>query len=431
MKRDSLEWVWKLRSGTPLSSPLAKKGNRGVRRHIETQSALVRLILLGAAATVWSWPGCAMPVRSAGSRAATSARTDAHKKPAHPPPGAVDASSPMSPVNRLTVNGDSVEAAELWGNLRDELSSKAETLSSGQYQDYIERQAAQLITDKIAEMLLHQRASLRVTEEMSTRIDKHVDREIRRIVTTGYGGMQRRYEKYLDSKGLTLDGVRERLRREIIITSYLEEHIKPKVAEPTRAELIALYEANADALRRPARRRMSLIDVRILDRLPKGVNEPTREQWDQARREALSRAETAQTELRSGLPFADVARRHSSGLHTDDGGAWGWVSRGSVRKRFEPAVSALYDLQAGDVSDIIETNDSFFLVRCDEIDPGLEPSFKAVQPELKKRHFRAAHNQLISKLITELRSEARIEPADLTRFHAAVVDAAWQMQNGE
>jgi hypothetical protein len=333
-------------------------------------------------------------------------------------------------VNRLTVNGDSVEAAELWENLSDELSRKAETLSPDQYQDYLDRQAAQLITDKIAEMLLHQRASLRVTEKMSTRIDEYVDREIRRIVTTGYGGIQRRYEKYLDSKGQTLDGMRERMRREIIITSYLEQHIKPKVAEPTRAELLALYQANAESFRRPARRRMSLIDVRILDGLPKGVNEPTREQWDTARQEALSRAETAQAELRSGLPFADVARRHSNGLHADDGGAWGWVSRGSVRERFEPAVSALYRLPAGDVSDIIETDDGFFLVRCDEIDPGLEPSFKAVQPELKKRHFRAAHNQLISELVTELRSEARIEPADLTRFHAAVVDAARQMQNG-
>lgn len=393
------------------------------------RSCLLGLILLGAAAAVWSWPGCAMPVRSAGSRAATSARTEGRKNPAHLSSPAVDPSSPTSPVNRLTVNSDSVEAAELWGHLSDELSSKSETLSSDQYQVYIERQAAQLITDKIGEMLLHQRASLRVTEGMSTRIDKYADREIRRIVTTGYGGMQRRYEKYLASKGQTLDGVRERLRREIIITSYLEQHVKPKVAEPTRAELLALYEANADTFRRPARRRMSLIDVRILDRLPKGINEPTREQWDKARQEALSRAETAQAELLSGLPFADVARRHSNGLHTDDGGAWGWVSRGSVRERFEPAVNALYHLQTGDVSDIIETNDGLFLVRCDEIDPGLEPSFKAVQPQLKKRHFREAHNQLISELVTELRSEARIEPADLTRFHAAVVEAARQMQN--
>ena len=117
------------------------------------RSCLLGLILLGAAAMVWSWPGCAMPVRSLDGRAAMSARTEGRKKPAHLSSPAVDSSSPTSPVNRLTVNSDSVEAAELWWNLSDELSSKAETLSSDQYQVYIERQAAQLITDNIAEML--------------------------------------------------------------------------------------------------------------------------------------------------------------------------------------------------------------------------------------------------------------------------------------
>ena len=110
-------------------------------------------------------------------------------------------------------------------------------------------------------------------------------------------------------------------------------------------------------------------------------------------------------------------------MHADEGGAWGWVTPGSVRERFEPAVNALYALDEGAVSDVIETADGFFLVRCDEIDHGAEPEFEALQPQLKERLFRLAYNQLIMDRVNQLRAKARIEPADLETLHAAVVRA--------
>jgi hypothetical protein len=64
------------------------------------------------------------------------------------------------------------------------------------------------------------------------------------------------------------------------------------------------------------------------------------------------------------------------------------------------------------------------VVCCVEFDPGAEPDFESVQPELLERHHRATYNRLITELVTRLRAKARIEPADLERFHAAVVVAA-------
>ena len=45
--------------------------------------------------------------------------------------------------------------------------------------------------------------------------------------------------------------------------------------------------------------------------------------------------------------------------------------------------------------------------------------------KLKELYFRKAYNQMISDLVAELRSKARIEPLKLERFHAAVVAAAF------
>ncbi len=82
-------------------------------------------------------------------------------------------------------------------------------------------------------------------------------------------------------------------------------------------------------------------------------------------------------------------------------------------------------LRTSEVSEILETPDGFFLVRCDELEPALEPDFLTVQPQLKEFYIRKAYNQMIAELISELRSKARIEPVRLERFHAAVVAAAF------
>ncbi|MFQ5494438.1 MAG: peptidylprolyl isomerase, partial [Phycisphaerae bacterium] len=246
---------------------------------------------------------------------------------------------------------------------------------------------------------------------------------IRKTVTLEYDGRQRRYEKALEARGQTLDNLRQELRRRVLISSYLESEINSKIHEPTRAELMAAFQATASSLRRPPRRRMSLIDVRIRARLPAGTDNPSGPELEKARTAAHARMEAARAALAAGKAFADVARRFSDGLHAGEGGNWGWVTRGSVRARFEPAVDALYALDEGGISDVLTVDNGLLLVRCDRIDPGLEPDFRTVQPELVARYSRNTFNREVSKLVGDLRGRARIEPANLDRFHAAVVRA--------
>ncbi len=332
--------------------------------------------------------------------------------------------SARPPVSRLVINDETIEAAEIWRGLQGELAQKAQTLSPAAYRNYLQRRAVELIRERITETLLYQKASLRIPPQVNEQIEQHVGGEIRKIVTTAYGGVQRRYEKHLQTRGQTVDRQRAKLQRRFIIARYLDAEVRPKVAEPTREELWTMFQASRDSWRRPPRRRMSLIDVRVLDRLPSGVDNPSREQLARARQEARARIEAAKRELVDGTDFTDVARRYSDGLSADEGGGWGWISRGSVRKRYEPVVSAVFALRPGEVGDIIEVDDGFFLVRCNELDPGVEPDFQTVQLELKERYLRATFDRKIMSLVEELRRKAHFEPPDLDRFVAAVVEAA-------
>ncbi len=332
--------------------------------------------------------------------------------------------SDQSPVTRMTVNGETVEARALWHGIEDELSVKAETMTPEGYYGYVVQRAVQLIRDRIAQLLLSRQALLRLSPEVEERLDGHVDAEIRKTVTEGYDGRQRRYERALEAKGLSIDDARRKIRHGILVASYLDQEIEPKLVEPTRAELFDEFHAWVKASRKPPRRRMSLIDVRVADRLPPGVTRPTREQTTMARAAAMARAHAARAELQDDAYFADIAGKYSDGLHASEGGSWGWVTKGSVRERFEPAIEALFRLEEGGVSEVIETSDGCFLVACDEIERREEPEFELLQPKLKERHRVNQYGRLVAELVAKLRRNARIEPTNLDRFHAAVVAAA-------
>ena len=64
------------------------------------------------------------------------------------------------------------------------------------------------------------------------------------------------------------------------------------------------------------------------------------------------------------------------------------------------------------------------LVRCDEIDPGSEPTFQEIQPKLKQRYTRIVYTRLIAEIVAELRNNARVDPGNLERFRAGLVKAA-------
>ncbi|MFQ5591217.1 MAG: peptidylprolyl isomerase [Phycisphaerae bacterium] len=364
--------------------------------------------------------GCAIlpqsPARDAGAGRAVGDE-------ARPQSPAYHAST-TGPVDALVINGETVKAIDLCRERSAELQQQARALSPLQYREYVEREASKWIVEKMTETLLYQRASLHYSPEMRATVDKYVDGEIRRIVTESHGGVERRFEKHLASLGRDIEAVRSGLRRRIIIASFLESEIKPKVVEPTRTELLAAFRASSDAYRVAPRRRMSLIDVRVRDRLDSANTDPTAEQLAAAREEARSIIQMAKTEIVSGQEFASVARRYSDGLHSTEGGDWGWVRKGSVRERFEPAVDALFQLDVGQVSEVVEADDGYFLVRCDEVDPGVEPSFQDAQPALRASLSQASYERLLAGLLAELRSKARIEPPDIERFHAGLVAAA-------
>lgn len=396
-------------------------GKRTASTGVRSTSA--RLAILSGAIALLLLSGCMTSLSDLRNR-----RTQRENREAINRAGSISSPEQVGERSRtgevLRVNEESLTADEFWNIYAGELRDRARTMSA----DAFERDAAEwsfrLIPDRINEMLLYQHARRLLPEQADKRIDEIVDGEIRRTITREHRGVQRVYENHLAAQGRTIEDVRDRLRREIVIAGFIEREIKPRVAEPTRAELLAIYDQVKQEAQRPLRHKMSLIDIRTREFLPERTRYPTEAQIAEARRRARAEIDRLASELRSGADFATLAREHSHGLHAPEGGAWGWIEKGSVRERFVPAVDALYNLGPGQVSQVIETDGGFFLVRCDEVESSQVPDFQDAQLDLKDRYLKEAFNRRISKLLSEMQQTARIEPRELGLYHRAVVEAA-------
>ncbi|MCC7291718.1 MAG: peptidylprolyl isomerase [Phycisphaerales bacterium] len=362
-----------------------------------------------------------------GAASKAKPQTTAERRASRPTPTMLSESDPTdteAPVSRLKVNGEVVLAEDVIKPYTGELVEQSRTLSPEAYRRAIQDTTVRAAQQKISEMLLYQAASARLSEDDEKGLDKVVDEETRRRVTELGGGVQWQYEQLLRQQGLTLEEERARLRRQIVIQRHLHLHVYPKIQSPTRDELWELFNRSKAELEKPERRRMSLIEVDVLKRLPEGVTSPTREQQAAAHDAAMEVASAAKAALDRGKPFADAAREYSEGLHADAGGDWGWVSRDALRERWQKAVAVLYELPAAGVSDVVETPSALFIVGCMEIEGASTPEFQTIQPELVERYRRERSDEMLNALLKELHQKARIEPERIERFLTAVAQAA-------
>ncbi len=334
--------------------------------------------------------------------------------------GAKGEEDELAPVSVLFINGDPITVDDVLKWIRPQLSEMRKQFSYDDYMRQVVEISRAAIRSRAESQLLYQLASRQMTESEKERLDQFVDSRIRDIVNEDYGGRQTRYESSLLKRGLSLADDRERIKREMLVGAHLQRTLGNKVTEPTRRELEQYYREHLQAAKEAVKRRMRLIDI------PVGNSDATGAPLDKpvSREDGLAKANEALDLIREGKPFADVAKTHSSGINAYNGGDWGWVTAEGVRPRWARAVEVLYRLKPEEVSDIIETDDGFFIVQCEEVQVPETKSFVEMQTELIAGYKNRQYDLLVRELVAGLYDEAVVRPENPARFLRAVVEAA-------
>lgn len=174
----------------------------------------------------------------------------------------------------------------------------------------------------------------------------------------------------LARNGLDEDGFATALEREMKVEAILEK-VATRAARISDMDVELYFQFHPDQFRRPETRQVRHILVTI--------NETIAENTRSAARKRI--AEIASRLAKEPQRFEEQALKHSECPTALDGGKLGDLPRG---KLFPELDKALFELNAGAVSGVLESELGFHVLRCDAITAATVLNLEQARPHIRK-----------------------------------------------
>ncbi len=300
----------------------------------------------------------------------------------------------------LIVNDEIITVDDILEPILPQVEELAKVLSGEMYYRRVLEFVRQQIVDAVAQHLIYRRASRTITEEMEPAIKRVVEQMERERIGREFHGRETEYENYLQRKRRTRDQVKLRLRKMIVVDSYLRDRLAGLIQAPRKQELESYYEEHKSEFAAPGYRELYMIDVPIAGFYDRDIllmrRPPLPEEEIAAEKKAREAIEAALAALNAGDTFEDVAKKYSNGPHKENGGYWGKI-QSPMAGRWRVPYEHFLTLKSGETSGIIEASKAFFIVKVGEIQEENFARFEDVQPDI----VQAIKNERFQKLKAE------------------------------
>lgn len=191
--------------------------------------------------------------------------------------------------------------------------------------------------------------------------------------------------------------LQDKIRRSLLIEAFLKAEVESK-ATPTAAEVRAYYEKNGARFEHPESYTFQTISV-----LP--PPNATADQVKEGRKRADKALQQAKA-TKSAEQFGMLAEKISD---DDYRVVMGQHKPVPVSELAPQVVKALRAMKVGDVSDVIQIEQAYTIVRLSEHTPAGKTKFEDVQAQLQKELHETKRNQLRAAWDKKLRESAHIE----------------------
>ena len=112
------------------------------------------------------------------------------------------------------------------------------------------------------------------------------------------------------------------------------------------------------------------------------------------------------SEIKNGKDFAEAAKEYSEDVSASSGGDVGYIEKGKMVPEFEEAI---YSLKEGEISDVVETEFGFHIIKVDEAQPGRTLPLKEVKGKIQNFLSFKKQKAAFDNWMKELRETAFIE----------------------
>lgn len=202
------------------------------------------------------------------------------------------------------------------------------------------------------------------------------------------------FQTGLTKMNITEADLRSQIEQDITIRQFINDTFVDKVTV-SEAEIKAYYDNNPQFFTKPEQIRASHILIKV---------EPQADamQKDRARK-ALKKV---QQKLQTGEDFGALAKEFSQGPSAPKGGDLGFFGRGQMVKPFEDKAFAM---KTGEVSDIVETQFGYHLIKVTDKKPESTLTFVEVKERLGEHLKQQKVQQEIGAYVEKLRVDAKVE----------------------
>jgi peptidyl-prolyl cis-trans isomerase C len=202
------------------------------------------------------------------------------------------------------------------------------------------------------------------------------------------------FEAALKSASLTVKELEDLVRKDIVINSLVDKEIAAKIAV-SDAEAKKFYDENIDKFKEGENIRASHILCGID---PKATAEE--------KKKAKEKAEALLKEIKAGKDFAELAKTNSSCPSSAQGGDLGVFGKGQMVPSFEAAAFAL---KPGEVSDVVETQFGYHIIKLTEKKEAGVTKFDEVKERIQEYLKGTKMQKAVADYIDNLKVKAKIE----------------------
>lgn len=218
--------------------------------------------------------------------------------------------------------------------------------------------------------------------------EKDIDQSIEKLKTLLES--EKKYEDALAKAGLTTQSLRYSIYKEEMIKRFHSKMIETTLSEE---ELKNYYEKNKYKFKEPQKIKTRIIYVKNDPTDPKGKTK------------AKQKIDEAFKKIKDGEDFADVAAKYSTAMSRIKGGDMGYLHKGML----EPAVEEkAFAMDKGSVSEIIEDDIGYFIVKVEDKSEQNQLTFEAVKKSLSKELKIKIEKEKKAALLKKLTSTAVI-----------------------
>jgi parvulin-like peptidyl-prolyl isomerase len=228
-------------------------------------------------------------------------------------------------------------------------------------------------------------------EQLNVQLGAAFKEEIERLKNQANVGTRVELEQALEREGVDLETLRGNFEARQMAMFYIGKNADAKM-QYSRQELLDWYNENREQYAIRAEARCQQIRVSFTASGGKA--------------EAVRKMQQVVAVLRNGEDFGAVAREFSDGPCRADGGVWDWTTPDSLAE--EKVDKALWQVQVGSISEVLETPSAFVLVKVLERQGGDYTPFEDVQDAINTKLVNESRTSAAEEVVRELMDSATI-----------------------